>query len=204
MAFIPVPLCSLVELLFDWNGQRCEQTLWVATDTAPSAIYLANLAGVVATWWQTDLADSISDSAALVEVVATYKGSQSGPQASVTAGLPDTGNVPTASVPNGTAFVVKFGTANIGRSFRGRNYVVGVPQSAFVDSVMTISAANAILGSYSNLTANLSAIQATHVVVSQFTNGAPRVSGINTPVNSYTATTRASRSQRRRNPGIGT
>ena len=201
MAFQPAPLCSLIELIFLWNSQRVENTIWVRTDEAPNATLLANLAGATATWWINNMRTVLSQDISLVQVDATYKGVDTGPQATVTAGLPSAGAVPTESTTNGTAFVVKFGTANIGRSFRGRNYVPGIPIASYVDSVLELTTANPITSAYATLNGDLVGLGATHVVVSRKSGGVLRPVAINTPVNGYTATTRASRSQRRRNPG---
>lgn len=203
MAFIPAPLCILCEMVFELGDQRVENTIWARVDTAPSAVFLDNLAGALITWWDTEVRSAISQDCALVLVQCTYKGSATGPQGSSTAGLPMNGSVPTAAAPNGTAFVVKFGTANIGRSYRGRNYVAGLPASSIADSIYSINETNDVLGAYSSLTALLGGLNAEHVVVSFFTGGAARPAGVATPVTSYTATTRGTRSQRRRNPGIG-
>lgn len=203
MAFQPVPAGVLVELIFSLNSQRIENTLWVTNGAVPDSSDLEIICGAVAPWWSTNLAPSLSTDLSLVQVDATYKGVATGPQFVYTTGLPDAGNAPTDSVPNGTAFVVKFGTSNIGRSFRGRNYIAGIPAASYVNSVLDNSTANAIRSAYAALPGVLSGIGYQHVVVSRRTGGALRPSGILTPVVSYSFTTQSSRSQRRRNPGVG-
>jgi len=203
MAPILVPVCALVELIFSLNGSRTENTLWFKRLTTPDASDLLALAGEVATWWTTNLAPSISNDCALQEVDATWKATGTGPQAIYTTGLPDAGNVPTDSSNNGNAFVVKFGTENIGRSYRGRNYIAGIPAASYTNSVLDTAVGNSIVGAYELLPAAVASAGWTHVVVSTHTGGDPRPTGISTPVTYYIATTLSSRSQRRRNPGVG-
>lgn len=203
MAFIPAPLCSLVELVFVLAQQRVENTIWVRHDAVPNATLLSNIAEAMIGWWKDNLAEQISQDCTLDLVQVTYKGDPTGPQAIETLGLPDAGNVPTGAVPNGSAFVVKFGTDLIGRSFRGRNYVAGLPATAVAGSIYSAPVTAAVLSAYSALAGVLTPLNAEHVVVSFHNNGVPRVSGVATAVSSYTNTNRGTRSQRRRNPGIG-
>lgn len=203
MAFIPAPLCSLVELVFLLAQQRIENTLWIRHDAVPNAALLANIGEGVIGWWIANMAPLVSQDCVLDLVQVTYKGDPTGPQAIVTTGLPDAGNVPSGAVPNGSAFVVKFGTDLLGRSFRGRNYVAGLPATSVAGSIYSAPTTNAVLTAYSALAGVLTPLNAEHVVVSFQNNGVPRVSGVATSVSSYTNTNRGTRSQRRRNPGIG-
>jgi len=203
MAFQPVPNAVLVELIGNYNGASVENTIWVQTDGPVTAVALEVIANVVKTWWIDEMREQLSNDFFLSQVVATYKGDAEGPQFIDTAGLPSTGAVPTEALPNGTALVVKFGTANIGRSFRGRNYVAALPSSAVVNSVYTPAVVAQVTAAYEALGSDLAGISLPHVVASRFTGGAARPAGIITPVTSYTVVTPNTRSQRRRNPGIG-
>lgn len=203
MAFQPVPLCSIVELIYTWNSQRVENTLWMKRVAPPSAAELETLGELMITWWTAALRPSLSSDLILVQVDCTYKGVDTGPQAIVTTGLPSAGAAPTESVTNGTAFVVKFGTDFIGRSYRGRNYVPGLPTADYNNSLLAPATVASIMDGYNALTGVLDGTGWEHVVVSRFSGGASRPSGVSTAVTSYTNTTTASRSQRRRNPGVG-
>lgn len=203
MAFIPAPGVALFELVFNLAAQEIENTLWLQSTTVWDSTFLDTVGGALASWWATELAPSLSTDLELVRVVGTAKHVQSGAQAIVTAGLPAAGDAPLPAAANGTAFVVKFGTANIGRSNRGRNYIAGIPADDWVNSLLVTGTANAITAAYNALPAALAGLPATHVVTSFSFNNVPRTTAQSTPVTSYSATTLGSRSQRRRNPGIG-
>jgi hypothetical protein len=201
--FIPAPGAALFELVFNLAGQEIENTIWCRSTTAWDAGFLDTVAGSLASWWATELAPVMSDDMVLIRVVGTAKNVQSGAQAIVTAGMPIAGDDPRAAAPNNVAFVVKFGTAFIGRSNRGRNYVTGYPSESWVGSSLVAGAANPTTAAYNALPAVLAGNTAEHVVASFQFNNVPRVTAQLTPVTSYVAVTPASRSQRRRNPGIG-
>lgn len=203
MAFQPVPNAALVELLFNYNGQTVENTVWVQTDGPITEVGLGVIANVVKNWWIDNMRTQTSSDMQLVQLVATYKGDAEGPQHIETAGLPSPGAVPSEGLPNGTALVVKFGTASIGRSFRGRNYVPGLPSSAVVNSVYNPAPVADVVQAYEALGTALQGISLPHIVVSRFSGGVLRPAGISTLVTSYSVVTPSTRSQRRRNPGVG-
>jgi hypothetical protein len=91
-----------------------------------------------------------------------------------------------------------------GRSFRGRNYLGGIPSTVLADpNNVTVEAADAIKSAYDNLRdTDLVAVQMAQVVYSQFTNGAPRTTGLASEVVEVIVTSRLD-TQRRRMKGSG-
>jgi len=203
MPFQEVPNCTLVDIVQLIAGQRIENTIWVQQAEPPTAGQLELLTDSIVTWWDTEMAPLLSNQISLVLVQATYKGDVTGPQFINSLTVPITGESLTHAIANGAALVVKFGTSNIGRSFRGRNYIAGAPDNVCVDSVFTVDFVGDVLAAYQALPAALSDVSAAHVVVSRRTAGAERPTGIATLVTSYSNTNRGTRSQRRRNPGVG-
>lgn len=72
-------------------------------------------------------------------------------------GFPLTGTVVNEVVPHQVAIVVSTKTAYAGRSYRGRNYLPGLPESAFTLGLTTAAVGNAIQTYYDDLVAALGA-----------------------------------------------
>ena len=91
-----------------------------------------------------------------------------------------------------------------GRSFRGRNYVVGVPQDQVVDiNHVQSSYAAAWIDTYSELLEGTFEEGQQWVIVSRFEDGSPRETGIASEVLTVTVVDDVIDSQRRRLPGRG-
>lgn len=203
MAFQPVPDCSLIELIFNYNAQSVENTFGVRTTGGITAIGLSVITNTVKNWWLDEMREQLSSDIQLVQVVGTYKGDPEGPQFIDATDLPSPGAVPTEGLPNGTALVIKLATENIGRSFRGRNYIPGLPQSAVVNSFYQPGQVVPVVNAYNTLIGQLEVLGFPMVVISRKSNNVLRPFGIITNVTSATNVSMGTRSQRRRNPGIG-
>jgi hypothetical protein len=124
--------------------------------------------------------------------------------------VPAFGDLNDAPLPNNVTLTVSFRTANRGRSFRGRNYVVGLGETQVAGNTVAPSVITAFDGIYSQLLASPVAAIATWVVVSRFSGvdpvtkePIPRVTGIATPITSVTVVDNVVDSQRRRLPKRG-
>lgn len=210
MPFIPVPNTAEVELVQVLDGQRIENTLYVAQSTAWDAPALNQLCDIVAAWWTANMAPIVSDQVTLITVEATSLESNTAPVGANTTGTPSIG-LQGEPVPNNCALAVSFRTALRGRSFRGRNYVAGLAEAdvnrSHVDATLVLQvqdAYNAFLTAVSD-----APVGGTWVVVSRFSGvdsagrPIPRGTGIATPVVSALVTDDVIDSQRRRLPGRG-
>jgi hypothetical protein len=112
-------------------------------------------------------------------------------------------------MPGNCSPCISFHTGNRGRSFRGRNYLAGIPVNQVATSTFEETWANNVVDAYLQMKSDLGGADFTHVVVSRFSgveliagkkHSIPRVAGIATPVDSYSFTDRTIDSQRKRLP----
>lgn len=203
MAFIPTILTARVALEFTLNSQAIVNTLWFEAGIEFDAAKLLDLAQAVAAWAATSLLPNLAAPIALFNVNATGQASGSEPSVDYTLPSPVFGSVAQPTVPPQVASVVTFQTPLRGRSFRGRNYVGGIPTtSQAAPGVLTAGAQGAIAAAYAALTDVEVAEDVTHVVVSHFAAGSPRAAGVTTPVTTYRVDAPMD-TQRRRSVGRG-
>lgn len=202
MAFIPVPNTALAEVVVVWDGQICENTLYFLGAAAWDATTLTALGGELVAWWNTNIKSLVCTNTALSRVRLTSLESQSAPGIEYTTGLPITGTGATACMPNNVSAAIAFITALRGRSYRGRNYVIGLQEGQVVGNLLDASVAAAYVAAYAALDTAVTANSGQHVVVSRQLNNVPRVTGVATIVTAYSME-RVIDSQRRRLPGRG-
>lgn len=202
MAFQPVAATALVELLFSWGGKTVENTLYFRKDTDWDVTDLAGLSGGVIGWWSANLAPQTTTEISLVACKATSLAAVTGPQFINTTDLPVTGEVATDSVPNNVAFCISFRSALIGRGFRGRNYVPGLPKANFDGSLLAPTPVAALVTAYEALLSGLAG--GTWVVVHRVSDHVVLLTGETVPIISVQAVDNVADSQRRRLPGRGT
>jgi len=203
MAFQPVQATALIELLYLIDGQHIENTLYFDRANDYTLTNLQALSGDIIAWWEALLAPSLTASISLTGVRATALHDQTGPQFLNTVGLPLPGEIPGASVPNNVAFCLTFRTALIGRSFRGRNYIAGLPESEFNISVLSNTVATTLKNAYSGIPASLNNNDR-WIVVSRTVNNVLQETGLRNAVTSVDFVDLVADSQRRRLPGRGT
>jgi hypothetical protein len=207
MAFIPVPNvveCDVIGMLF---GQIIENTLYFLFPEEVLSSEVAQLASSVGEWAVAELCPLLSEDYTYLRTEATDISSAG--QATHTS-VTDTGT-PGGSInpaaPGGTCIAISFRTALGGRSYRGRNYISGIPQVVLDGNQCTTVYADQIPVAYAALIPDYVADdlpQAQHVVVSRYHLGAPRAEGIATPITTYLLTNYDVDSQRRRLTGRGT
>lgn len=203
MPFQPVAATALAELIFSLDGQIVENTLYFRKPNDYDVTGLQDLAERLRDWWIALPAANIADACSLTAVKCTALHDQTGPQYTLTAGLPVTGEVPSDPVPNNSAFVVTFRTALIGRSFRGRNYIAGIPETYTSISRLSNTIATYFRDSYAGIPA---AVGVGHlwVVVSRTVNGVVQMpTALTSPITTVDVIDNVMDSQRRRLPGRG-
>lgn len=108
------------------------------------------------------------------------------------------------SDPNNVTLAISFRSGMTGRSFRGRNYLPGIPGSAISDNRVSSILANLFAGAYEILMGeDAIATGFTWGVISRRTGGALRAAGIVTPITQVVIVDTVVDSQRRRLPGRG-
>lgn len=203
MAFIETPNTALAELRYLWRNQVCENTLWFEKAAPFSISDLEDVADALYNdFWNTALQPLISSECALIGIRVTAQDSTTAPVFDSTFSSPSSGGAG-PSVVNNSTWAIQFKTAERGRSYRGRNYMCGIPQEAVSGNYLVLSQAGLYVGIYENLLTFPTSINAQHVVVSHYTGGGARAFGLTTPVIAYGYADLALDSMRRRLPGRG-
>ena len=203
MPFIPAPLVSQVEMIFQYSGSTIEMVHHYKSDTAPTIAEWEALHVLLRADW-LGACNAIMAPTLVWDITKfTDLTTISSPSYSTTTSLPLAGTSASAQLPNNCAMVVTKRTALRGRSYRGRSYVPGLTElhvtgnsilSGFTTPVINFfigAQSYTVLGNVYNM-----------VVLSRFTEGAPRIVGEATPVSNFTFDTTVD-SQRRRLPGRG-
>lgn len=202
MPFIPVPSAAMVELLYTLDGQKVENTLYFRQAEAWDATELAALCAQVAAWWSANIAPIQTTETLLRAIKATSLESDTAPAIELPVG--DSGGVSAETVASNVTLSVKFLTAGRGRSSRGRNYFIGLPQTAVAQNEVSLVTVGQILDAYNTLLDPEVITEGAWSVVSRFEDNAPRDPGIAQLVTAVAVTDNIVDSQRRRLPGRGT
>lgn len=210
MPFVPVANTALVEVRMSLALQKVENTLWVENVSAWDGGSLEELCTEVVTWWSASYAPITTDQVTLREVVATDMTSLTAATASIS-GDDAVGSQIGGTLPGNCSLAVSFRTALRGRSFRGRNYVVGIPleEMSSIDTVQG-SYKGLVKDAYDAFQTAITTADWTWVVASRFSGvdpdtglPIPRVSGVTTPITSVVVVDGVIDSQRRRLTGRG-
>lgn len=205
MPFIPVPNTLAIDVIYELDGQRVENTLYAEAADVPwdedSILGMLNaIRGIIV----TDLLPLLANSIQLVQLIGTLLDAVDSIAVTLNVSPPVAGGVSGGAMPNNVTYTIQFKTLLRGRSFRGRNYVPGLPRSEVTGNAISASLRTGLLDFYSTLQALIEAGGATWVVVSRFSNGLPRVTGVTTPITGPATADTVTDSQRRRLPGRGT
>jgi hypothetical protein len=205
MAFVPVPDTVMVEAIYEWDGQIVENTMYferLAGATAEADI--TGLLNIVLDTITTELLPLLASAIKIVRLVGTLLDAVDAIAVTLTVSPPIVGGDAAESMPNNVTYCVSFITAQRGRSFRGRNYVPGLTIASVNGNTISSTFRTGLLAFYSELKAAAIADEWEMVVVSRFSNGEERGTGVTTPINAFTTFDATVDSQRRRLPGRGT
>lgn len=204
MAFIPVPDTVSVEVRMLMDQQKIENTLAFRLVGGWDLTSAAALGADLLLWWTNDYRVQISNEVSLREIFITDLSSATGFTHSQPAPAPNpTGSQNLPSSPNNVALCLSFRTVNRGRSYRGRNYISGIPRDNVTSNDVSPGAVGGLLAAYNALFTLASSNGADWVVVSRYANKLPRVTGVATNITSVVVVDPTVDSQRRRLPGRG-
>jgi hypothetical protein len=203
MAFVPVVNAARVEMVFDQEGQICENVFHVRGSSPFDYTSLALLAATFKDWHDINLKTIQVTTCALFKILATALDAEDAPSLEYTTGLPVIGTGGSDPLPMNVTVAVKWLTGFRGRSFRGRSYHVGMSRSDTLFSLMNAASIAPFEAAYNALIALITVPGQDLVVVSYVHNKLPRVEPLCTPiVGAFVEITLDS--QRRRLPGRGT
>jgi hypothetical protein len=201
--FIPVPDVAMVEMRMTYDSQKIENTLYFFSAGGNDETNMNQLGLDLLDWWTGHYKNIVVNNVQLREVVVTDLSSDTGLQISVPA-VDALGDAGTDPLPSNVAVSVSFRTANRGRSYRGRNYVSGIPVSALVGpNQLSPSYLTSVTSTYEAIPGLITGEQLWGVV-SRFHDNDARVEGIFTPITVVVMVDDVVDSMRRRLPGRGT
>lgn len=206
MAFIPAVDTARVAMHFTQDLQQVENVFYVQSIAGWDAASLSTLAGIVKAWWNTSIKPTTSNTVSLNEIDCKDMSSSSGVEIVYSTGLPLVGSSGSPANPNSVTFAIKLVTGLGGRSFRGRQYIIGLTQGNLnADANTVTSAAMAIYTTgYNALITSLAAAYTPGMVIASFhSGGAPRITATLTAVTAALFADNVVDSQRRRLPGRG-
>lgn len=204
MPFIPTENCLQVEMVFIQDGQYVENVYHVQRGDVWDAATAATVLAAFKSWWDTNLKAKVHAAVSLFEIVGTDLTSSSSGRYLYTTGLPEAGTNTGTPLPNNVTVAVKWATLHRGRSFQGRTYHIGLPEQDVSGNRLTSGAQAGYITAYNTLPSTVHTADASSnlVVLSRFTNHAPRSAGVTTPIASANIN-QVVDSQRRRLPERG-
>lgn len=203
MAFIPVPYCQQVELLYSYSGQMCETVLHYHTPASATPAEQLTAAAAFVSWYNTNLKPLHHSIISLVGIKITDLSTDSAPVLDYSTGLPLAGAGGADALPNSIALVITKRTALRGRSYRGRIYHMGIGESNCASNQIVGAHVTALLAAYNAaLTITVGGTTWKMGVLSRQHNNIVLLEGVITDVVSLSSDGFVD-SQRRRLPGRG-
>lgn len=185
-------------------AQQIENTLYFRYSAEPTIEQLEALGDDLIDWWDLQYRQALSADLSLREVQVTALESSTASSVARTPDIPLVGLDGASGSPGNVALAVSFRTVNRGRSFRGRNFVSGIPNDQIAGNTIQPAVIEAVQGAYVDLLDRHNTIgEGQWVVVSRFTDGAPRTEGVATTITSVSIVDPLVDSQRRRLTGRG-
>lgn len=210
MPFVPVPNTLAVDVLFLLDGQRMENTLYFEKADGWTGAQIADWLDQLRVLIASDLMPFLATAIQFLELVGRLLDTATSIGLSVPITPTVTGGVSEEPMPNNVAYTISFKTGLSGRSFRGRNYIGGLPNTAITGNNIEAGTRTGLLDYYTTLQALADSNGTPWVVVSRFSGvdpvtGAPipRVTGVTTPILTVSTFDMTVDSQRRRLPGRG-
>lgn len=202
MPFVPVPNVVQVNLIWSWLSQECQNVWYYEYAAEPTTEEMQALATELAPLINTNLLGVFSDTCSLTTIRVRNLTSEFAPGLDSVVGLPVVGDVAGNSMPTEVAACVSHLTALRGRSFRGRSYLPGLSETYVNGNTLDSGYRTQVVTGMGIIMAAIADGGPDMVVVSRIEDGAPRVTGVTTPITSFRCDA-VPDSQRRRKPGYG-
>lgn len=186
MAFQPAPNCASCRIQATSLGVQVENVLHFAKadGNAFDSTDLEDLSAAVTTAWGNNIIPILGANYVWRQVVSTYLGAETGPQHTGVLSPPLEGLAAGEQVANMVAVCVTLNTQMIGRSFRGRMYLVGVTEGQMLGNSLTATAFDAYQAAVSDFYDDLKAYPFLWSVLSRWSAGVKRADAIYTPITS--------------------
>ena len=198
MAFQPCPNTISVTFVGVQNGTPVVNVFHVFEGTGWTTTDMTATGNACISWWRTYIRGGIHPSYTLEKVVVRDLTTATSPQIEIPVTTDNVGLAAGAPAAANMALTLSWRTNTIGRSYRGRTYFGGLPNSAL--STAQIVDSTFAAGFVTGGAALISIIQALGhelVVLSRYLNGVARVVGLVTQIISVVCDTKVD-SQRKR------
>jgi len=185
MAFIPILNTVLLSAEFqDTDGILAVNRHYAATISVPTETDLEEVCETYVSYFIENIQTTMTPHWSLTGLVARAMNEEFGIEFVRTADLPVPGASAHASVPNQVSATITWLTGIVGRSFRGRTYLVGL-DSSLVDSgqkALTSGGQALLQTTWDGLREAFETAGHALQVVSLFSGGVPRTEGVTTPI----------------------
>lgn len=152
MAYQPVAATALVELIYLYFGQRCENTLYFRHAASGwTEAELATLGLALQAWWIGEMQIITSNACSLIQTDVTDLSDQFGPKVQQALSPVQPGAEVNEGEPGNVSFCTTFSTGQRGRAFRGRNFFVGLTTGFVTGNVVSNAFATTLRNAYSEL-----------------------------------------------------
>jgi hypothetical protein len=204
MPFVDTPNVVMAEIVAQMDGQLIENRVMVDVFHQPTAVDLQNVQDVVLSFCNLRYAALLPTECVITEIKCTSLDARDRIQDIAAVNIP--GAVTGGAMPNEVTYCVSLKSSQIGRSARGRFYVLGIAKvNVGTQNRVGATYRTAIQDALTFLKDSLQNAAYRLVIVSYRTNNAPRPGGpVYFVVQSCTTTDDVVDSQRRRRPGVGT
>lgn len=203
MEFVPFTDVAKTELVYSMENQIMENVLYYYFSFGWSVPNMTGFAGTLQTLWDTQMKARVTAQISLVKIIMTDLTTESSPKVEHAVSPAIAGTAAGDALPANCAAEITLVTGLRGRSYRGRIYIPGVPDTSATASSWNAGFITSLSGAFANfITVTYGAGGAKLVVASRVHNGAVRAAGVASDVLSVTVSPYIC-SQRRRLPGRG-
>ena len=198
MAFIPIEDVVQVMLNFTTNLSTVAQNrFYVLPADAIDDALLEAACALFANWWEDNYSVGAASTWNLASVVARDMTIESGREVVYTTDLPVPGQGLTGQDAFSVSGTVTWLTGYVGRSFRGRTYLVGVSANNVVGNHLHPDFVAGMQTQFDALIENCNDGEMPLQVVSLYHDGAPRAAGLIRPVTSCRMNSKIATQRRR-------
>lgn len=196
MAFIPVPDCVLAVIKFTQGTMEWSNTLWFrkVDFTEADMVTLADHIDFRMATYKSFMASNCS----YVSTTLYDMRSETAPIVIDSDNAGEGSDITDQIIPISQCVVLTLYSATRGRSGRGRIYCTGFSEASMQNQRWDSTIIANVEGWYAAIVTSATGDGFTPVVVSRYTNNAPRENGVNYPVISYEVRSSLPGSQRRR------
>lgn len=203
MPFVPFADGAQLTVKYLWDSQQVQNTLYAHQTPGPVTIEsIVALGNAVNTWLTDSFMPQLSRVVTYTSLIVKDLSVENSFELVVN-GFGLAGGVDDLTDPNNVTIAASFRTAQSGRSFRGRNYIPGIPKAQIDGNVVNGSFLSNMVVVYNGLQTAIADAGWEWVVASRTLVSGVSGFGVMTPINSVLFTDNIVDSQRRRLPGRG-